>query len=80
MKVYTVIKQGRLRSGSEASGNIVHGLESASSSFSLCGQKPSAKSVGWGAIDEDVNCPLCLKKLENQDVEFIYDDNVDINF
>lgn len=65
------VKAGRLRNGLEkGKGKVVHAVETTRDFLymeaSLCGQMPS---VHWSQRKlEDVTCPKCLKKLqENAD-------------
>lgn len=79
-QIYAVIKLGRLRSGKEQSGSIVHAVESVNG-FALCGTSPCTKSVGWGIADKkEITCHKCLKKLEKVEYEFLENEGVNIGF
>lgn len=79
MKVYAVAKQGSLRSGSDNVGNIIHATTSRYGT-ALCGTKPNKKSVGWGVADNNITCTKCLKKLENETIEYLDNSDIDVAF
>jgi len=79
MKIYAVVKQGSLRSGSDNTGDIIHAIPTRHSD-ALCGTRPNKKSVGWGVAENNITCPKCLKELDKEAIEYLDNSDIDIGF
>jgi len=73
---------GRLRSGEERGGILVHALRSefevsGRSEFEVsgwliirntafCGRKPGKRSIGWDKVEKEITCKRCLLKIKRE--------------
>jgi hypothetical protein len=50
-------------------GGVFHGMkEFAEFESALCGEKPGPQSGGWCEVDGSINCPRCLKRIDNSPI------------
>jgi len=58
------------RRGATSSMRNVHAVQAVENGdnvkTSLCGKKPSGRSLGWHQVSNAINCPGCLKHWKNQ--------------